>query len=253
MGWRSPSWRFSAAIAAIVRCCRCEPQFRQAPLVSIDAGVHSSARQPILNVEMTMPGIVGLFCATLAFGTLVLHGFDGTGVRLAGEVTWRLAAFVFFAAAVAGPVSRLLPLEGMRHLMALRRQLIWSFCVSYGVFLAMTLLPNTLGGVLHADLTAGMTVFSIFGGFIVAVLAYATGTDAAALVGEPARHALVKIAGAFFWLTYALTGLAHLSGPHRPDAFYGISLSLMIFALLLRFADRFVAKLRGTGVPVPSL
>ena len=54
----------------------------------------------------------------------------------------------------------------------------------------------------------------------------------------------MTVAGAFFWLTYALTGLAHISGPHRPDAFYGISLSLMIGVLLLRFADGFTAKLR---------
>ncbi len=221
-------------------------------MVSIDAGVHSSARQPILNVEMTMPGIVGLFCATLAFGTLVLHGFDGTGVRLAGEVTWRLAAFVFFAAAVAGPVSRLLPLEGMRHLMALRRQLIWSFCVSYGVFLASLLLPNTAGGVSHDDAATGMTLFSIFSGMTAAVMAYAASRQAVALVGDKARRALLSVAASFFWLTYALTGLAHLSGPHRPDAFYGTSLSLMLVALLLRFADRFVAKLRGTEA-LPAL
>ena len=57
------------------------------------------------------------------------------------------------------------------------------------------------------------------------------------------------MAASFFWLTYALTGLAHLSGPHRPDGFYGLSLSLMILALLLRFADRLWAKLRGTAAP----
>ena len=76
--------------------------------------------------------------------------------------------------------------------------------------------------------------------------------QAAARVGEKSRRALLSVASSFFWLTYALTGLAHLSGPHRPDAFYGVSLSLMIIALLLRFADRFVAKLRGTSA-IPSL
>jgi hypothetical protein len=46
-----------------------------------------------------------------------------------------------------------------------------------------------------------------------------------------------------FWLAYALTGLEHISGPHRPDGFYGVSILLMIAALLLRFADDFAANI----------
>jgi hypothetical protein len=48
----------------------------------------------------------------------------------------------------------------------------------------------------------------------------------------------------YFWLCYALMGLAHLSHPHRPDGFYGFSLCLMLAALLLRFADRLSSRLR---------
>ena len=83
-------------------------------------------------------------------------------------------------------------------------------------------------------------------------MAYAASRQAVARLGETVAPRLAVGGGLLFWLTYALTGLAHLSGPHRPDAFYGVSLSLMIMALLLRFADRFVAKLRGTAA-VPSL
>ncbi len=211
-------------------------------MVALDSGMDA---RPLLNIKVPLAGIVAAGAAMAGLIAMAIHGFDDRGLRLASEITWRLASFVFFAAAVTGPVCRVVPLAICKQAGPLRRQMIWAFCASYGVFLAMTLLPNTLGGVLHADLTAGMTIFSIFGGFIVAVLAYAAGRDAAALVGEPARQALLTVAGGFFWLTYALTGLAHLSGPHRPDAFYGISLSLMILALLLRFTDRFVAKMRG--------
>ena len=218
-------------------------------MVALDSGLDT---KPILNVKVPLAGIVAAMAALVGLTAMAMHGFNHRGLRLASELDWRFASFVFFAAAIVGPICRMLPAGICKQSDALRRQTIWAFCASYGVFLAMTLLPNTLGGVMHTDLTAGMTVFSIFGGFIVAVLAYATGRDAAALVGEPARQALLKVAGGFFWLTYALTGLAHLSGPHRPDAFYGISLSLMIFALLLRFADRFVAKLHETSVAVPS-
>jgi hypothetical protein len=218
-------------------------------VVTIDSGMDA---RPILNVKVPLAGIIAAIAVLVGLCAMVVHGFDDRGLRLASELDWRFASFVFFAAAVTGPLCRILPLAICKQSGALRRQMIWGFCASYGVFLAMTLLPNTLGGVLHADLTAGMTVFSIFGGAIVAVMAYAASRDAAALVGEPARHALLTVAGGFFWLTYALTGLAHLSGPHRPDGFYGISLSLMILALLLRYADRLIVKLRGTGVAVPS-
>jgi hypothetical protein len=56
---------------------------------------------------------------------------------------------------------------------------------------------------------------------------------------------MLGVGMACFWLAYALTGLARISGPHRPDAFYGFSLSLMMIALLLRFADRLVARIKS--------
>jgi hypothetical protein len=211
----------------------------------MDGSVQPGAR-PILNIRLPLAGYAGLAAALLGLGVMIAHGFDNDGLRLAGELTWRFASFVFFAAVIAGPLCRLVPFSIGKPLNRVRRQLIWSFCICYAVFLASLLLPNSLGGVTHDDATAGMTLFSLFGGFAVAVMAYAASRQAVALVGERARRALLSVAAAFFWLTYALTGLAHLSGPHRPDAFYGVSLSLMISALLLRFADRLVAKLRGT-------
>jgi hypothetical protein len=210
-------------------------------VVAIDSGIDT---RPVLNVRLPLAGLIAAAAALVGLSAMAMHGFNDRGLRLASELGWRFASFVFFAAVITGPLCRILPFA--KNSGPLRRQMIWGFCASYGVFLALTLLPNTLGGVTHADLTAGMTLFSIFGGGIVAVLAYAAGGQATTLVGEPARRALLKVAGAFFWLTYALTGLAHLSGPHRPDAFYGVSLSLMIAALLLRFADGFIAKLQGT-------
>jgi hypothetical protein len=213
-------------------------------VVALDSEVNLGHSR-VLNVKMPLAGIVAAMAALIGLIAMAMHGFNDRGLRLASELDWRFASFVFFAAAIAGPVGRMLPLDIGKQLRALRRPLVWSFCASYAVFLAALLLPNTLGGVTHADLTAGMTVFSLFGGFIVAVMAFAAGREAVALLGAQAQRALLVVAGGFFWLTYALTGLAHLSGPHRPDAFYGISLCLMILALLLRFADRLVAKLRG--------
>ncbi len=217
-------------------------------MFALDGSVHSGA-QPVLKVKVPLAGFVGATAAVLGLGAMAAHGFQDTGLRLGSEITWRFASFVFFAAIAAGPVCRLISVSLAQALDGLRRQLIWSFCVSYGVFLATLVLPNTLGGVTHDDATIGMTLFSLFGGAAAAVMAYCAGREEPAFLCERARRAMLSVAASFFWLTYALTGLAHLSGPHRPDAFYGISLSLMILALLLRFTDRFVAKLRGTASP----
>ncbi len=216
-------------------------------MVALDS-THAGV-QPVLKVKIPFAVFVAAGGACLAFAAMARHGFDEAGLRLASELDWRFASFVFFAAAVTGPLNRLIPYGPFRLLGGLRRQMIWSFSASYAVFLASMLLPNTLGGVTHDDATLGMTMFSLFGGGAAAVMAFAATREAAAQLGEKARRALLSVAASFFWLTYALTGLAHLSGPHRPDAFYGISLGLMIFALLLRFADRFWAKLRGTAAP----
>jgi hypothetical protein len=221
-------------------------------VVAIDSSAHAGV-QPILKVKVSLAGFVAAGAACLALATMARHGFDEAGLRLASELDWRFASFVFFAAAVTGPVCRLIPYGPFRRLGGLRRQMIWSFSASYAVFLASLLLPNTLGGVTHDDATLGMTMFSLFGGGAAAVMGFAATRDAAARLGEKARRALLSVAASFFWLTYALTGLAHLSGPHRPDGFYGISLGLMILALLLRFADRFWAKFKGTPAPgLPS-
>ena len=129
---------------------------------------------------------------------------------------------------------------------------MWGFCASFGVYLASVLVPNTFAppGFDRDGLTAGMTIF----------VAVRRGSDAGRSPIPPAGAlAFFWASGsaapcwasgmAFFWLTYALTGLARISGPHRPDAFYGFSLSLMVVALLLRFADRFAAKIRAQASP----
>ena len=62
------------------------------------------------------------------------------------------------------------------------------------------------------------------------------------ILPDKVRRVLLGTAAIYFWLCYCLMALARISGPHRPDAFYGISLSLMIAALLLRYADRWLAR-----------
>jgi hypothetical protein len=49
----------------------------------------------------------------------------------------------------------------------------------------------------------------------------------------------------FFWLAYTFAYAAHFSGPHIPDASFGIGLFLMLGALFIRFAAALRAAWAG--------
>ena len=196
-----------------------------------------------------LPGWVMIAAAAglVDFGGFVVRGFSDNGLRLGSELAWRFTCLVYFAAIIAGPVARLIPSQTLRKICEERRQLVWGFCASYGVYLASIVAPNALTppGIDRDGLTAAMTVFAVFSAGLILIVAYTASRQAGAFLGDKARAAMLGVGMSTFWLAYALAGLAHISGPHRPDAFYGVSLGLMLMALLLRFADRFVAKLRA--------
>jgi hypothetical protein len=141
---------------------------------------------------------------------------------------------------VAGPVCRLAArfFPAFTAPEGLGRKLVWGFCASYAVYLLSIFVPNVV------DLSAGATLMVLFGGGVALVMA-ATAAPlrlyGRAVMGEKLRRTFLGTATGYFWLCYALMGLARISGPHRPDAFYGISLCLMVAALLARYADRWIS------------
>jgi len=191
--------------------------------------------------------MIGIAAILVCLGGFAARGFSDNGLRFGSELTWRFTFCVYFAAIVAGPLARLMPFEAVRRICEERRQLIWGFCASFGVYLASVLVPNTFTqpGLDRDGLTAGMSFFIVLGTVLVLVIAYAASRGAMLFLGDKARSTMLGAGMSYFWLAYALTGLARISGPHRPDAFYGLSLALMLIALLLRFADRFAAKMRA--------
>jgi hypothetical protein len=198
------------------------------------------------RVHFSLAGFIATACALLLLITLAAHGFDENGLRLGSEMAWRFTAFAFFAALVAGPLARLLPIAPLQYFGTRRRQLLWGFCASFAVYLASLVIPNTIRPVtvMHEGLTTGMLVFVAVGTVLIMAIAYSISRNAARFLGESVRRAILTVGMAYFWLVYALTALARIEGPHRPEIFYGLSLSLMVLALLFRFADRFVHKLK---------
>lgn len=192
---------------------------------------------------------IGLVAVLLAVTGIAARGVSDNGFRLGSQFAWRFTCLIYFAAVTAGPLARLIPSETLRRICQGRRQLVWGFCASLGVYLVSVLLPNTPSLPGGDGLTAGMAIFAGFAGLLASVIAYSASQPAAHFLGERTSRTIMHVGMATFWLAYAASGLAYISGPHRPDMFYGFSLSLMVIALLLRFADCFRAKwkaFRGT-------
>ncbi|HET7086285.1 MAG TPA: hypothetical protein VFI23_16025 [Rhizomicrobium sp.] len=186
-------------------------------------------------------GILGGIAAALVLGAIVFRGFSENGFRLGSEWAWRYACLVFFAALVGGPACRIVAhfLPGWTTPQNLGRKLVWGFCASYAVYLLSVFLPNVI------QLSAGASLMTLFGAGVVLVMAVCAAPLRAPggrlIFPEKFRRALLGTAAIYFWLCYSVMALARISGPHRPDDFYGISLCLMVAGLLARYADRWIS------------
>lgn len=203
-----------------------------------------------IPARLAVPAMVGLMAAVLVLGAVLSRGFADNGFRLGSQMAWRFAGIVLFFALTGGPVARLLThtrfaVDEMR----LTRDLVWSFCASFAVYLLSILLPNLFA---NQGVGAGLGLFLIAGGCVCAVMAAMADPARVRFLGEQARRTVLGVAAIYFWLCYSLLALAHLYGPHRPDGYYGFSLMLMIVALLARFADRFMANLTARRPAQPA-
>ena len=207
-------------------------------MVALDnLALFGDRKVPRLNFTLG-PLVAGitLVAVALVMGALLARGFSENGFRLGSQFAWRYTCFVFFAVLVVDPACRVAArfFPSFRAPESLGRRLIWGFCASYGVYLLSVFLPNVI------RLSAGASLMVLFGGGVVLVMALAAvplrGLGGAAVHLEKARRAMLVAATAYFWLCYSIMALARISGPHRPDAFYDISLSLMVVGLLVRYA-----------------
>ena len=193
-----------------------------------------------LNLGQLVGGIA-LGAAVLVLGSILLRGFAENGFRLGSQLAWRYASFVFFAALVAGPACRVAAhfVPSLTPPKSLSRKLVWGFCASYGIYLLSVFVPNVIRP------SAGAALMVLFGGSVALVMA-ATAAPLKplgdkAIIPENIRRVFLAAATIYFWLCYSLMALARISGPHRPDDFYGLSLCLMVVGLLARYADRWVS------------
>ena len=215
-------------------------------MVALD---HYALFGPGRRFKLTLGPLVGtiaMLAVVLVLGAVLARGFAENGFRLGSQLAWRYASLVFFAALVAGPICRIAAhfIPSLTPPESLSRKLVWGFCAAYGVYLLSVFLPNVI------RLSAGATLMTIFGSLVVAVMA-ASAAPVMRLGDRPVlpdkmRRVLLGTSTIYFWLCYSVMALARISGPHRPDIFYDVSICLMIVALLLRYADRWLAHHQET-------
>lgn len=218
-------------------------------MVALDNHAFSGPGRGLKLTLGPLVGAIAILAVMLVLGAILARGFSENGFRLGSQLAWRYASFVFVAALAMGPLCRITThfFPSFAPPESLSRKLVWGFCAAYGVYLLSVFVPN----VIH--LSAGAMLMTVFGSTVVLVMAIA----AAPLVrlGRPpilpdkVRKVLLGTSAIYFWLCYSLMALARISGPHRPDAYYDLSLSLMILALLLRYADRWLAHRNGVTAP----
>jgi hypothetical protein len=220
-------------------------------MVALDnaAFVGGPVRLPRLTLSrLALPASIALLSICLVLGVLVLRGFSDNSFRLGSQLAWRYAAIVFFVALTGGPACRITArfVRAFKVPPHLSRGLVWGFCVSYGVYLLSVFLPN----VIHPS--AGATLMVLLGGLVALVMALSV-TPSVRPNDRPimkkVRRAMLVSTTGYFWLCYAVMALARISGPHRPDAFYDISLSLMLIGLLVRYADRWLSDFPRVAPP----
>ena len=218
-------------------------------MVALDNHAFSGPGRGLKLTLGPLVGAIAILAALLVLGAILARGFSENGFRLGSQLAWRYASFVFVAALAMGPLCRIAAhfFPAVTPPESLSRKLVWGFCAAYGVYLLSVFVPN----VIH--LSAGAMLMTVFGSTVVLVMAV-TAAPLVRLGGPPilsdkVRKVLLGTSAIYFWLCYSLMALARISGPHRPDSYYSLSLSLMILALLLRYADRWLAHRNGVIVP----
>jgi hypothetical protein len=177
--------------------------------------------------------VLGLAIAIAAF---MLHGGDANAARFAATTVFRVSGFAFLLFYLAGPVCRLVPSRPTRIVARERTGLALAFAAMYVVFLLCAVMPDYLAG---TNLPLATLAFAAFSTMILAVIIAGERAGLADASWRLALRAMETVGVAYFWAVYAVDDLSHMSGPHRPDGFYGVSLSILVAALLVRFADSF--------------
>lgn len=209
-------------------------------MVSLDYLEPRYARRTLSDYANLLPALFGLAAALLAITSYARSGPDSWGAST--DLVLRFAILGFPFAIASGPLGRLILGSADWRVGRWSRMGLLSFAAVYAVFILCVALPYFATS---AHMPLATTGFCFFNGFIVCVLAITASEHFSNAVGNRTVDTLNRVSISYFWLVFAFADVAHLYGPHRPDGFFGLSLSLLVAAVLVRFADAFIQKLKA--------
>jgi hypothetical protein len=210
-------------------------------MVAVDAG-GMPAPVPVGRRKLVIAFAGTGLAVFLAMGAFLLRGGGTIGSGFAARVVLAAASLGFVIAYVARPLARLFPLPATQILGRERAGLVQAFAGMYAVFLTCIVLPYFLTG---EAIPLPTSAFAVISAFILAVMLFSTST--LRILGSRAGRTMLGLANAYFWCAFAASDLDQMVGPHRAtlfDAFYRLSLGLLVLALLVRFADAFMERRR---------
>jgi len=175
----------------------------------------------------------------VAIVSFLVHGGDQNAARFAALMVFRASSVAFLLYYLATPLAGLVRTGAVLSFARQRTGLALAFVCAYAVFLGCALAPDYLSG---AHIALPTLAFSIFSGVILAVVVAGEFAGRVDAEWRPALRAMECVGVAYFWLVYAIDDLDHISGPHRPDYFYNVSLLVLVLALLMRFAGNFLER-----------
>jgi hypothetical protein len=183
-----------------------------------------------------MAGVaLGVVLSAIGF---LSHGGGPNGARFAANLVLFSSSLVFVLYYVSAPLSRLIFTPATQALGAERFAVAYGFAGMMGVFLFLVLAPD-FATVARPPLPT--LFYAIVTALVTAVFLMSAGSKRGA--GSAAMRSLQSLSSGYFWLAFAFTDTDRMVGPHRPDGiFYGLSLTLLVVALLIRFADAFMAR-----------
>lgn len=210
-------------------------------MVSLDYGEarYSGGRKTLSERAGLVPFSAALIAGLLAVASYARSGPDSWANST--DLVLRFATLVFPFALAAGPVLRLFLGPDDWRVGRWSRMMLLAFAGTYAVFILCVLTPYFASGA-HLPLTT--TGFAFFNIFILTVLALTASEHVANVMGDRMLNGINRIAVCYFWIAFAFADVAHLYGPHRPDGFFGFSLSLLVVAVLVRFLDAFVLRVK---------
>ena len=173
-------------------------------------------------------GVLAVFAVALALGLATLASVDSARAwYAAAENVSRFSVFVFLIFLVREPASYFAP-AAVPASNRSEAMLLLAFTVAYATSLAFI-----VGRVCFTNTPspAATLMFCAFAAVVPLVLTASAYRRFARLLGW---QILRSAAIVYFWLIFALSGLGHFYGPHRPDRYFATSLVLLLAALLLR-------------------